>query len=253
MQPRSHETDSTLKALLPCCGIDSHALGGRRAAWRIRRGRGAVEPDRRSRRALLRSRAERHAWRRFACSRWRPISRRRDASASFVYELRVAWDPPPSPDVPPEPIVTRVIRRSMAGLRVPITSQDATDPRQSRRSRWRCFRPAAASSKPFVVGTGRTDRRATVMLDYRTPLAAPPGLKVKGECISVSSGDTQGRIWLMRQAPIRRSLGCSPWSGRRVPVPREMMLKSGVGWIDFERADSSIRYRPVTFTIPTRP
>jgi hypothetical protein len=169
----------------------------------------------------------------------------------LVYELRVAWDPAPSADVPPEPTVTRVIR-----------TVDGRPPRPGDEPG--CMDPQAIASEPLAmflagrrqeqvfswVGTGRTDRRATVMLDYKTLAPAPPDIKVRGECFSVSSAATQGRIWVDSASEDIVRLDVRLVRAVEIPIPRELVLKSGVGWLNFERADSSIRYRRVTFHDP---
>jgi hypothetical protein len=169
----------------------------------------------------------------------------------LVYELRVAWDPAPSADVPPEPTVTRVIR-----------TVDGRPPRPGDEPG--CMDPQAIASEPLAmflagrrheqvfswVGTGRTNRRATVMLDYKTLVPARPEIKVNGDCLSVSSGETQGRIWVDAASDDIVRLDVRLVRAAQIPIPRELVPKSGFGWVNFERADSSIRYRPVTFHDP---
>ena len=169
----------------------------------------------------------------------------------LVYELRVAWDPPPSPDVPPEPTVTRVIRTVDGRPPRPDYEPGCTDPQAIASEPLAMFLASRRHQQAFSwAGTGRTDRRATVMLDYRTVVPDPPSIRVKGECMSVSSGDTQGRIWVDAASDDIVRLDVRLVRAVGIPVPREMMLKTGAGWINFERADSSIRYRAVTFHDP---
>ena len=169
----------------------------------------------------------------------------------LVYELRVAWDSVPSADVPPEPTVTRQIR-----------TIDGRPPRPGDEPR--CMDPQAVASEPLAmllasrrqqyafswVGTGRTDRRATVMLDYKTLASAAADIKWRGECVSISPGQTQGRVWIDAASDDVVRLDERLVRGIEVRIPRELAHVSGSGWLNVERADSSIRYRSVTFHDP---
>ena len=169
----------------------------------------------------------------------------------LVYELRVAWDPAPSADVPPEPTLTRLIR-----------TVDGRPPRPGDEPG--CMDPKAIASEPLAMllagrrqqyvfswkGTGRTDRRATVMLDYKTLASAATDIKWRGECVSISSGRTQGRLWIDAASDDVVRLDERLVRTVDVPIPRDLVRMSGSGWLNVERADSSIRYRPVTFHDP---
>jgi len=169
----------------------------------------------------------------------------------LVYELRVAWDPAPSADVPPEPTITRLIR-----------SVDGRPPRPGDEPG--CMDPQAVASEPLAMllagrrqqyafswkGIGRTNRRATVMLDYKTLASAETDIKWRGECVSISPGQTQGRIWIDAASDDVVRLDEHLVRGVDVPIPRNLARMSGSGWLNLERADSSIRYRPVTFHDP---
>ena len=169
----------------------------------------------------------------------------------LVYELRVAWDPAPSADVPPEPTLTRLIR-----------TVDGRPPRPGDEPG--CMDPKAIASEPLAMllagrrqqyvfswkGTGRTDRRATVMLDYKTLASAPTDIKWRGECVSISPGRTQGRVWIDAASDDVVRLDERLVRTVDVPIPRDLVRMSGSGWLNVERADSSIRYRPVTFHDP---
>ena len=169
----------------------------------------------------------------------------------LVYELRVAWDPAPSADVTPEPTITRLIR-----------TVDGRPPRPGDEPG--CMDPKALASEPLAmllagrrqqyvfswVGTGRTDRRATVMLDYKTLASAAADIKWRGECVSISPGQTRGRVWIDAASDDVVRLDERLIRTVDVPIPRDLLRMSGSGWLSVERADSSIRYRPVTFHDP---
>jgi len=169
----------------------------------------------------------------------------------LVYELRVAWEPAPSGDVPPEPTVTRLIR-----------TIDGRTPRAGDEPG--CMDPKAVASEPLAMllagrrhqyafswgGTGRTDRRATVMLDYKTLASPVSEIKWRGECVSISPGQTQGRVWVDVASDDVVRLDERLVRIEDVPIPRELTRPGGPGWLTVERADSSIRYRPVIFHDP---
>ena len=169
----------------------------------------------------------------------------------LVYELRVAWDPAPSADVPPEPTVTRLIR-----------TVDGRPPRPGDQPG--CMDPKAVASEPLAMllagrreqyafswrGTGRTDRRATVMLDYQTLASPAVDITWRGECVSISPGQTRGRVWIDAASDDVVRLDERLVTTVDVPIPRDLVRMSGPGWLNVERADSSIRYRPVTFHDP---
>ncbi len=169
----------------------------------------------------------------------------------IVYELRVAWSPAPSADVPPDATVTRQIR-----------TVDGRPPRPGDEPR--CTDPQAVASEPLAMllpgrrqqyafswaGMGRADRRAAVMLDYKTLAAPPADIKWRGECVGISPGRTQGRVWIDATNDDVLRLDERLIRTVDVRIPRQLLRVSGSGWLNLERADSSIRYRSVTFHGP---
>ena len=169
----------------------------------------------------------------------------------IVYELRVAWNPAASADAPPDATVTRQIR-----------TVDGRPPRPGDEPR--CTDPQAVASEPLAMllpgrrqqyafsqaGTGRVDRRATVMLDYKTLASPPAEIKWRGDCVGISSGRTQGRVWIDAASDDVLRLDERLIRTVEVRVPRELLRVSGAGRLDLERADSSIRYRSITFQDP---
>ena len=169
----------------------------------------------------------------------------------IVYELRVAWDPAPSADAPPDASVTRQVR-----------TVDGRPPRPGDEPR--CTDPQAVASEPLAMllpsrrqryafswaGTGRVDRRATLMLEYKTLASPPADIKWRGECVDISPGRVQGRVWIDAASADVLRLDERLVRTIEVRVPRELLRVSGAGWLNLERAESSIRYRPVTFHDP---
>ena len=180
-------------------------------------------------------------------SDFRPEGRARE----IVYDLRVAWDPAPSADAPPDANVTRQVH-----------TVDGRPPRPGEEPR--CTDPQAVASEPLAMllpgrrqqyafswaGTGRVDRRATVILDYKTLASPPDDIKWRGECVSISTGRVQGRIWIDAASDDVLRLDERLARTVDVRVPRDLLRVSGVGWLNFERSDSSIRYRSITFHDP---
>ena len=74
-----------------------------------------------------------------------------------------------------------------------------------------CLDPKPVSTEPLAmllparqreyaftwVGTGRTDRRDSLMLEYKATTAGDASVPFKGECISVElPGRNRGRVWV---------------------------------------------------------
>jgi hypothetical protein len=176
-----------------------------------------------------------------------PVGRARE----LVYDLRVAWDPAPSADMPPEPTITRVIR-----------TVDGRPPRPGDEPR--CTDPKAIASEPLAmllaarrqqyvfswVGEGRAARRPTLMLDYKLLDSPAPDIRWRGECFSISL-PTQGRIWLDAASEDVLRLDQRLVRGMDVRMPRDLLRRSGgAESFNVERYDSSFRYRPITFHDP---
>jgi hypothetical protein len=174
----------------------------------------------------------------------------------LVYELRVAWDgTSDGQDGSGAPAAT-VLRQ--------LLTVDGRPPKPGFEPG--CMDPKAVSPEPlgmllphrqpdFVFswrGPGRERGRASVTLDYKSARIQPPNIVWKENCVSIDlPGRTRGRIWLDQATGDVLRLDEELTGQYEVVVPREQARKPGVApSFTVERADSSIAYRPVTFSDP---
>ena len=170
----------------------------------------------------------------------------------LVFELRVAWDPAPDPASPPEATILREIRTINGRPPGPRDEPGCTDPRSVSPEPLAFLLPDRRDRYAFSwAGTRRAGSRGTVLLDYRPANSDPPDFTWRGDCVSVSlPAQTRGRVWADIETDMVVRLDerlTGPFSFR---IPPEHRHPSGPLWLEIERADSSIRYKPVTFHDP---
>ena len=167
----------------------------------------------------------------------------------LVYEIRVEWNPDGDP---PASVVRELLQ---VGRRPPKpgTKPECLDPKgispeplafllRERRGKF-VFREAGAA----VVGG-----RSAVMIDYRPSGRDQPTITGTRECISIDMPDrTQGRLWVDRETGAVLRLDENIVGVTDVRVPRALQTTGGWGlYVTVDRADSTIRYEPVTFSEP---
>jgi hypothetical protein len=100
-------------------------------------------------------------------------------------------------------------------------------------------------------GTGRTDRRPSVTLDYKATTPGAADISWNGDCVSVElPGRNRGRIWVDAGSGDVLRLDEQLIGIFEFRVPREHARAFGSSWMTIERADSTIRYQTVTFHDP---
>jgi len=176
----------------------------------------------------------------------------RELGRELVYELRLTWDAASNASLLPEATVLRQIHTINGRRPRPNEGQGCMDPKPvspeplsmllaGRRDRY-TFSPA---------GAGREGARAAVMLDY-TP-RTPGGAEItwRDDCVSVSLPDgTAGRLWADAETGDVLRLDEHLVGLFEFNVPAAHRFPSGPSSMVIERADSSTRYRPVTFQNP---
>lgn len=101
------------------------------------------------------------------------------------------------------------------------------------------------------AGTGRADGRAVAKIDYRPVTSKPASVVWTGDCVSVDVPDQQrGRIWVDLASGDVVRLDQHLHGRFEVNVPANKQRIDSPTWMEIERADSSIAYRPVTFHDP---
>jgi hypothetical protein len=169
-----------------------------------------------------------------------------------VYELRISWEPAAEGGVPKASVHRELLT---IGGRPPRPGQEpgCTDPRAVSPEPLAMFLPERRHEFAFAwAGTSRVNNRPTVTLSYRPATAAPPAVTWQDDCVSVDlPGMTRGRAWADAETGEILRLDESLTRTFEFPVPRELQRRNGAPpTLAVERADTSIRYRPVTFSDP---
>jgi hypothetical protein len=170
----------------------------------------------------------------------------------LVYELRVAWDAASDGSKPPDATVLRH-----------LVSVDGKPPRAGDEPG--CLDPKPVSTEPLAMllgerqrefafswrDSGRTAGRSSVTVEYKSLTPKPPGVTWAGPCVSIDlPGRTRGRVWVDRNTAEVLRLDEGLIGSVEIPLPRQQMRPGSAAAFVVERADSSIRYRPVTFRDP---
>jgi hypothetical protein len=169
------------------------------------------------------------------------------------YELRVEWDP--SGDEPRASMVRQLMK---VGSRVP---KPGSEPE--------CLDPKGVSPEPLAfllpgkrgrfsfreAGVARIGGRTVTLVDYRPVREEPSSVSAKDgkkDCIEIDMpGRTVGRLWVDPQTSA--ILRIDEWLKGMTDVRMPRDLLSTGRWsphLSVDRADSTIRYQPVTFTDP---
>jgi hypothetical protein len=167
----------------------------------------------------------------------------------LVYELRVEWDPSVSGDESP----ARVTRQLLSVNGKPPREKDKPE----------CTDPLSISPEPLAfllrnrrhkysftsAGIGRIDGREALMIDYRSLESREPKVEWKDTCVSVDT-PSRGRLWADQESGAIIRLDENLLGMVDFPIPRKHQQINGALFMTLERADTSIRYRPVRFSNP---
>jgi hypothetical protein len=168
------------------------------------------------------------------------------------YELRVEWEPAPAGERPRE---ARVVRQLLTvGGRPPRAKDEpgCMDPKPVSPEPLALLLPGRREDYRFKwIGTTRSDGRPSVVLDYKATGPKPAEIVWHKECVSVDlPGRTQGRVWIDAVTDDVLRLDEHLIGSFDLRVPREHTAHHHPDWMTIERADSTIRYRPVPFHDP---
>jgi len=169
----------------------------------------------------------------------------------LTYELRVEWNPDTSGDESP----AKVTRQLLAvNGRPPREGQEpeCLDPRDVSPEPLAFLLPDRRDKFVFTAaGMGRIDGRPAIMLNYRSVRAEPPKAEWKDECVSIDlPGRARGRVWADPETAEILRLDEGITGMVDIDVPIKQQRRGAAMYMTIERADSSIRYQPVTFTDP---
>ena len=169
-----------------------------------------------------------------------------------MYELRVGWDPAADGDAPREASVLRQILTIDGRPPRPKDDPGCMDPKPVSPEPLAFLLAARRPEYVFTyAGTGRTDGRVGVILDYKSTSRKPPEVVWHGECVSVDlPGQTRGRVWIDQTTDDVLRLDEHLIGMFELDVPRQHARHGDPASMVIERADSSIRYKPVAFHDP---
>jgi hypothetical protein len=170
----------------------------------------------------------------------------------LVYELRVEWEPP---DADGQGGGGNVVRRLLTVDGRPPRPQDkpgCMDPRAVSPEPLAMLLPGRSAEFAFIrAGTAVTGGRPSVRLDYRPVGNTPPAIEWREDCVSVElHGRSRGRVWVDAATDDVLRIDEYLVGPVDIPVPAEHVRRSAPMRMIIERADSTIEYRPVTFSNP---
>jgi hypothetical protein len=168
------------------------------------------------------------------------------------FELRIDWDATSASDRPLEARVLRELRKVNGRTPRPNYEPGCLDPKSGALEPLAFLLPHNRGDYTFAwYGVGRLKDRRTMMLDYRSRAPGAIEGKWKGDCVSIDApGRTKGRIWIDETTHDVLRLDEQLTGQFEYRVPRDHWGIVGPQTWVIERADSSIRYRPVAFTDP---
>ena len=167
------------------------------------------------------------------------------------YELRTAWDSAADGDEPDASVLRQLLK---VNGRVPRPKDEpgCMDPKAVASEPLAMFLPKAQSDYVFsIAGTTKVGGRAALMIDYKGRQPGPMKVTWNKDCFSVElPGRSRGRVWIDADTAEVLRLDEHLTGMFDITVPREHRVIGGPLSVVIERLDSSIRYRPVTFTDP---
>jgi hypothetical protein len=173
-------------------------------------------------------------------------------------ELRLSWDPLLDTVLPPEAKTLRQVLKVNGRQPRKDDHDNCTTPEQQSTETQPLSMLLPEQRRDYVFWLARpekVDGRIVLVVDYR--LTTPTTVEVsevegKDDCISYSvDGGVRGRIWLDPDTHevLRLDQGLSGLV--EVPMPRRIARRAGINdRFTLERMDTSIRFKPITFTDP---
>lgn len=171
----------------------------------------------------------------------------------LVYELRVSWDKTADGEQPVEANVLRTLKTINGKPPKPGEEPGCLDPKPVSLDPLAFLLPQHQREYTFTYkGVGKAGNgRTGVMIDYAPAGKEPPDVVWRDSCVSINVPQrTRGRVWVDRFGGDVLRIDETVLGPFDIRVPEEQRRKGAVPLMTLDRADSSIRYRPVTFTEP---
>lgn len=169
----------------------------------------------------------------------------------LTYELRVEWNPDETGEDSPAKVTRQLIAINGRPPK-PDQEPECLDPRSTSPEPLAFLLPDRREKFIFkAAGLGRVDGRTAMMIDYRSVRPEQPKVEWREECVSIDlPGRARGRIWADPETSEILRLDEGIIGMVDITIPRKQQRPNGSTYMTIERADSSIRYRRVTFTEP---
>jgi hypothetical protein len=171
----------------------------------------------------------------------------------LVYELRVSWDKTADGDQPADANVLRTLKTVNGKPAKPGEEPECLDPKPVSLDPLSFLLPQHQREYKFTYkGIGKVGNgRSGVMIDYAPAGKEPPEIVWRDSCVSINlPQQTRGRLWVDRFGGDVLRIDETVLGPYDIRVPDEQRRKGAVEILTLDRADSSIRYRTVTFTEP---
>ena len=172
----------------------------------------------------------------------------------IVDELQVEWNPAADGAAERARVQRRILSVNGRPPRAGDKNDDAAcmDPRTVSPEPLEFLLPSQRAGYTFTwAGTGRVDGRDVVKIDYRPARSKPASVVWNGDCVSVDVPNLErGRVWVDPASGDVLRLDQYLDGRFEVDVPRKQQHGDGPTWMEIERADSSIQYKPVPFHDP---
>ena len=173
-----------------------------------------------------------------------------DFPRRLAFELRVEW----APGTPGGAPVANVVREPLRinGRLPPANDPGCMDPKPVSPEPLAMLLPARLHEAEFTpAGTARVDGRAAILIDYRGVASLPEEITWTDDCVSLTlPGRSRGRIWVDAETYDVLRVDDRLVGTFSFDVPRQQVRRGAARSMVIERADSSIRYRRVTFSDP---
>jgi len=171
----------------------------------------------------------------------------------LVYELRVSWDKASDGDPTPEASVLRQLKSIDGRPPKPGEEPGCLDPKPVSLDPLSFLLPPHQEEYKFTYkGIGKIgDGRTAALVDYAPSGKPPAEITWKESCVEINvPARTTGRVWIDRFSGDVLRIDETVMGPFDVEVPESQRRKGANPSLVLDRADSSIRYKLVTFTEP---
>jgi hypothetical protein len=171
----------------------------------------------------------------------------------LVYELRVSWDQAAEGQDPPEANVLRTLKTINGKPPKAGEEPGCLDPKPVSLDPLSFLLPRHQREYTFTYKGIRKagDGHIAVMIDYAPAEKRPPEIVWHGSCVSIDvPSRTRGRVWIDRAGGDVLRVDETVSGPFDVRVPDAQQRQGAGASLTLDRADSSIRYRAVTFAEP---